>query len=154
MIKKKTTTHWAYGELFKQNFPNIKLDTDKILIDDDIITAGGVSAYMDLCLYLVEKYHSNKTATNLANLLVIDKGRDSQKSYKTFSTIFLYDDEEIKKSIKGMKDNLKEQISNVLLAKRLDISERTFTRRFKKALNTTPKSIEKNINKLYKFKFS
>jgi transcriptional regulator GlxA family with amidase domain len=79
---------------------------------------------MDLCLYLVEKYHSNKTATNLANLLVIDKRRDSQKSYKTFSTIFLFDDEEIKKSIKWMKNNLKEQISNVLLAKRLEISER------------------------------
>jgi len=142
---KNATTHWAYSELFKQKFPNVRLNTDKILIDDGIITAGGVSAYMDLCLYLIEKIHSNKTATNLSNLLLIDKGRDSQKSYKTFSTIFLFDDEDIKKSIKWMKVNLKEQISNALLAKRLNISERTFTRKFKKALNTTPNTYLQNL---------
>ena len=142
---KMATTHWAYSEFFKQNFPKVKLNTDKILIDDGIITAGGVTAYMDLCLYLIEKYHSNKTASNLANLLVIDKGRESQKSYKTFSTIFLFDDEDIKKTVKWMKENVSEQISNALLAKKLNISERTFTRRFKKSLNTTPNNYLQNL---------
>ena len=98
---KKATTHWAYTKLFEDSFPNVKLNSDKILIEDNrIITAGGVSAYMDLCLYLVEKFHSNKTASTLANLLVVDKTRTSQKSYKDFSTIFLFDDEEIKECYK------------------------------------------------------
>lgn len=133
------TTHWAYSELFKQNFPKVKLNTDKILIDEGrIITAGGVTAYMDLCLYIVENFHSNITASNLANLLLIDKARDSQKSYKTFSTIFLFDDEEIKQIVNWMKKNIKNQISNELLAEKLGLNVRTFSRRFKKALNTTP----------------
>lgn len=143
---KSATTHWAYSEIFKQNFPKVNLDTDKILIEDEnIITAGGFTSYMDLCLYLVEKYHSNTTATNLANLLVVDKVRKSQKSYKTFSTIFLFDDEDIKRIITWMQKNIQKQISNAILAKKLNISERTFSRRFKKALNTTPNKYLQNL---------
>ncbi len=81
---KKATTHWAYSDLFKKSFPKVDLDTDKILIDEgSIITAGGVTAYTDLCLYLIEKFHSNKTATSIANLFVVDK-----KGIKTFQPFF------------------------------------------------------------------
>ena len=136
---KKATTHWAYEDMFKHEFPNIHLDINKILIDEgDIITAGGVNAYMDLCLYIIEKFHSNRTATQLANLMLIDRGRVSQKSYKTFSTIFLYDDHEIKKTVQWMKDNLNESISIKDLANQINTTEKTFTRRFKKALNISP----------------
>lgn len=136
---KKATTHWAYEDIFKKEFPNIDLDVNKLLIEEkNIITAGGINAYLDLCLYIIEKFHSNRTATQLANLMVIDRGRVSQKSYKTFSTIFLYDDVEIKKIIEWMKENLNEQISVDLLAKKINLTQKTFTRRFKKAINTSP----------------
>lgn len=137
--KKSATTHWAYEELFKKEFPNINLDIDKILVDEkNIITAGGINAYMDLCLYLVEKLHSNKTATQLANLMLIDRGRVSQKSYKAFSTIFLFDDEDIKNSIVFMKENLHKQLNVFDIANSINLTEKTFTRRFKKALNSSP----------------
>lgn len=136
---KKATTHWAYEDMFKKEFPHIDLDIDKILIEEkNIITAGGINAYLDLCLYIVEKSHSNRTATQLANLMIIDRGRVSQKSYKTFSTIFLYDDKEIKNIIEWMKENLSEQISVDLLAKKINLTEKTFTRRFKKTINSSP----------------
>ncbi|PRM89463.1 hypothetical protein CJ671_07735, partial [Aliarcobacter cryaerophilus] len=109
---KFATTHWAYEELFKKEYPLVNLDIDKILIDEkNIITVGGVNAYLDLCLYIIEKIHSCKTATQLANLMLIDRGRDSQKSYKAFSTILLFDDEDIKSSISYMKDNIDKQLS-------------------------------------------
>jgi len=136
---KEATTHWIYEDKFKKEFPNIKLDINKILIDQKgIITAGGIHAYLDLCLYIIEKTHSNRTANQLANLMIIDKGRDSQKSYKNFSTIFLYDDKEIKTIVQWMQDNLHEQISVLDLANRLNITEKTFSRRFKKSLNISP----------------
>lgn len=136
---KRATTHWAYEDMFKKEFPNIDLDVNKLLIEEkNIITAGGINAYLDLCLYIIEKFHSNRTATQLANLMIIDRGRVSQKSYKTFSTIFLYDDVEIKKVIEWMKENLGEQITVPRLAKKINLSEKTFTRRFKKAINTSP----------------
>lgn len=137
--KKSATTHWAYEELFKKEYPLVNLDVDKILIDEkNIITVGGVNAYLDLCLYIIEKIHSCKTATQLANLMLIDRGRDSQKSYKAFSTILLFDDEDIKNSILYMKDNLHKQLSILEIADNINLTEKTFYRRFKKALNISP----------------
>lgn len=136
---KKATTHWAYEDMFKKEFPTIQVDINKILIDEgDIITAGGVNAYMDLCLYIIEKRHSNRTATQLANLMLIDRGRVSQRSYKTFSTVFLYDDSDIKRVVEWMKEHLGESISIQDMANQLKLTEKTFTRRFKKALNISP----------------
>lgn len=136
---KFATTHWAYEELFKKEYPLVNLDINKILIDEkNIITVGGVNAYLDLCLYIIEKIHSCKTATQLANLMLIDRGRDSQKSYKAFSTILLFDDEDIKNSILYMKDNLHKQLSILEIASSINLTEKTFYRRFKKALNISP----------------
>lgn len=136
---KFATTHWAYEELFKKEYPLVNLDIDKILIDEkNIITVGGVNAYLDLCLYIIEKIHSCKTATQLANLMLIDRGRDSQKSYKAFSTILLFDDEDIKNSISYMKDNIDKQLSILEIANNINLTEKTFYRRFKKALNISP----------------
>ncbi|AYJ79823.1 hypothetical protein AN286_06535 [Aliarcobacter cryaerophilus ATCC 43158] len=136
---KFATTHWAYEELFKKEYPLVNLDIDKILIDEkNIITVGGVNAYLDLCLYIIEKIHSCKTATQLANLMLIDRGRDSQKSYKAFSTILLFDDEDIKSSISYMKDNIDKQLSILEIANNINLTEKTFYRRFKKALNISP----------------
>jgi transcriptional regulator GlxA family with amidase domain len=107
-----------------------------ILIDEkNIITVGGINAYLDLCLYIIEKFHSCKTATQLANLMLIDRGRGSQKSYKSFSTILLFDDEDIKNSILYMKDNLHKQLSILDLANKLNLTEKTYSRRFKKSIN-------------------
>ncbi|MCV6589330.1 MAG: DJ-1/PfpI family protein [Marinobacterium sp.] len=37
------TTHWALVERFRSEYPGVKLDVDKLIIDDgDIITAGGL----------------------------------------------------------------------------------------------------------------
>ena len=136
---KRATTHWAYEKLFEYSFPKVKLQCEKILIDEkSIITTGGVNSYMDLCLYLIEKYASSKTANACANLLLIDKKRDSQNSYKTLSPILLSDDKYIKESISWMRENFTEQITTKLLANKVNMQERTYLRRFKKIVNSTP----------------
>ena len=43
------TTHWSFANAFRDRFPDVRLDTDKIIIDDgDIVTAGGMLAWTDL----------------------------------------------------------------------------------------------------------
>lgn len=143
---KKATTHWAYEILFQEQFPQVYLDVNKILIDEQkFITAGGIKAYVDLCLYIIEKFYGHKNAIQLSNLLVVDIGRESQQLYKTFSTVFLYDDKEIKQVVQWMKEHLHEQISIKDLAHQLHTSEKTFTRRFKKVLNITAVKYLQNL---------
>ncbi len=39
---RSATTHWIYAEALAQQFPAVKVDVDKLIIDDgDIVTAGG-----------------------------------------------------------------------------------------------------------------
>ena len=58
LLKNKTvTTHWALADGFKNIYPDIVLDSQKILINEgDVITAGGVMSWLDLGLEVVAKY--------------------------------------------------------------------------------------------------
>ena len=43
--------HWGYVEDFKQRFPDVDLDVDRIIVEDgDIVTAVGAMAWTDLGL--------------------------------------------------------------------------------------------------------
>jgi transcriptional regulator GlxA family with amidase domain len=96
---KRATTHWQYEEKFKSIFTSIILESDKILVDEGkIITAGGVSAYMDLVLHIIEKFHSKTNALRCANILLVDTGRSSQRCYKELPPTVFIDDREIKES--------------------------------------------------------
>lgn len=143
---KKATTHWIYESLFKETFPNVNLESEKILIDEgNIITAGGMSASVDLTLYLIERYLSKDTANKCANILLVDRGRDSQRSYKDLTNFMLIEDEEIKKLIVWTKKNLSKNIGTKELAKKMKMQERTFLRLFKKTLSTTPTKYLQNL---------
>jgi len=143
---KKATTHWLYENLFKENYPNINLQCEMIIIDEgDIITAGGMSAYVDLALYLVEKFQSREASNFCANLLLVERGRDSQRSYKNLTTTLLIEDESIKKLLSWMKKNLHKTLTTKLLASKVNLKERSFLRLFKKTVQTTPNQYLQNL---------
>ncbi|MEO0363558.1 MAG: DJ-1/PfpI family protein, partial [Pseudomonadota bacterium] len=51
------TTHWALEAEFRKAFPRAHLHPEHLLIDDhDIVTAGGVMAWVDLGLFLVRRW--------------------------------------------------------------------------------------------------
>ena len=143
---KRATTHWLLEDEFKSIFKNVILNSEKILIDEGrIITAGGVTAYIDLALYLIERFNSGSSANRCANLLLVDRGRDSQRCYKDLSINFLVDDEEIKELLEWMKKNLDKELSSKSLSLRLKLQERTFLRRFKKSVRITPNQYLQNL---------
>ena len=136
---KRATTHWLLEEKFKENFPKVVLQSEKILIDEGaLITAGGVTAYIDLALYLIEKSLSLKTANKCASLLLVDRGREYQTCYKDLSSMILVKDKGIKKLLIWMKNNLDKELEIKTLAKRMNMGERSFMRYFKKEVNMTP----------------
>ena len=53
---RRVTTHWAYARYFRQRFPNVNLDEDRIfVIDRSIWTSAGCTACIDLMLAMVEE---------------------------------------------------------------------------------------------------
>lgn len=137
--EKHATSHWIIEQKLRHDYPQIKLDIDKIIVEDEnIITAGGVSAYIDLCLYCVRKFISIDIAYVCANYLGVDAGRTSQQHYKNLSTIAAYNDKDVQSLIEWMNKNYSKAITLKDMANRLSVSERTLIRRFKKTTGELP----------------
>ncbi len=135
---KYATSHWVIEKKLKQDFPKIKLEIDKLIVQDgNIITAGGLSAYIDLCLYVTRKFISKEVSYICANYLGVDAGRVSQKHYKNLS-IIPSEDDDISKVLQYLKKHFKEPISIKDMAQQISVSERTFIRYFKKGTGELP----------------
>jgi transcriptional regulator GlxA family with amidase domain len=136
---KSCSTHWNVAANFRRLFPNIKLLTDKLITaDKGIYTNGGAFSFLNLILFLVEKYFDRQTAIYCSKIFQIDMDRTSQSPFFIFQTQKNHGDEMICEAQNYIEENLSEKISFEELASKLAISRRNFDRRFIKATGNTP----------------
>ena len=136
---KKCTTHWMAAGAFRQMFPDVELLTEKIIIDEHgIYSSGGAYSFVNLVLYLVEKYCGRDVAVFLSKVFEIEIERSSQSPFNIFMGQKDHEDEPIKKAQQYIESNVGQKISVDQLAGLFLISRRNFERRFKKATANTP----------------
>lgn len=136
---KKIATHWQAADKFRQMFPEVELVADKIITDEQgIYSSGGAYSFLNLILYIIEKYCGRDVAVYLSKLMEIDIERDSQSRYSIFTGQKEHEDEPIKKAQEYIESNVSQKISVEQLAGLFLISRRNFERRFKKATANTP----------------
>lgn len=132
------TTHWAYANLFQTRFPRVCLDVDRLLIDDnDIITAGGVMAWTDLGLRLVDRFLGPIVMIETARMLVVDPPGREQRYYSAFSPQLAHGDAAVLKVQHWLQATDAKDIALSKLAEQARLEERTFLRRFQKATGMT-----------------
>lgn len=133
------TTHWDLAADFSDRFPKVRLKPERMLVDGgDVVTAGGVTAYMDLALYLIARFASRKLAAMVSRSLLIDPVRRSQAPYTRHRASRSHGDLEIRSLQDWMEGHFQEPITTALLSHRAGLGERTLARRFKKATGDTP----------------
>lgn len=136
---KVATTHWRSADLFKRLFPSIRLDCDRMLIDNgDVVCSGGSMSYIDLALHLIDKNIGKDIASDCAKLLVFDPVRQKQSPYVTFQAQKSHDDQAILKAQEWIESHFSQDILIDDLAAVVGLGARTFKRRFKQATNETP----------------
>ena len=60
---RKCGTHWMAANEFRKMFPDVNLVTEKIITDEQgIYSSGGAFSYLNLILYLIEKYAGRELA--------------------------------------------------------------------------------------------
>ncbi|HEY4784641.1 MAG TPA: DJ-1/PfpI family protein, partial [Bacteroidales bacterium] len=60
---KYCSTHWLACDQFREQFPKVNLVADKLITEEDgIYTNGGAYSFLNLLLYLVEKYCGREVA--------------------------------------------------------------------------------------------
>jgi transcriptional regulator GlxA family with amidase domain len=132
------TTHWTYEEEFQMRFPEVLVDVDRLLIDDgDIVTAGGVMAWTDLALRLVDRFLGAAVMLDTARAFLIDPPGREQSYYSAFSPRLNHSDASILKVQRWMEESNARTFDLAAFVEQSGLEERTFLRRFQKATGLT-----------------
>lgn len=136
---KSCSTHWSVAEIFRLMFPEVNLKVDKIVTDEHgLYTNGGAYSFLNLMIYLVEKYYDRQTAIYCAKVFQIEIDRDTQSEFVIFTGQKKHRDISILQAQTYIENHISEKISIEQLSAMLNIGRRNFDRRFVKATGNTP----------------
>ncbi len=136
---KKCSIHWNDAQMFRQLFPQVNLVADHVITHEHgLYTSGGAFSFMNLILYLLEKYYGREMAILCSKLFQVDIDRSSQSPYIVFNGQKSHEDQVVLKAQEFLEKNSLTRFSIESLAKKLAISRRNLDRRFFKATGNTP----------------
>ena len=135
---KKCATHWVAASEFRQMFPEVQVVDDRIMTEEDgIYSSGGAYSFLNLIIYIIEKYAGRELAVITAKAFMIDIDRVSQSPFIIFQGQKSHDDEPVKQAQEFIEKNYQERITVDQLASMFALGRRNLERRFKKATANT-----------------
>jgi len=142
---KRATTHWAVSRPFRETYPEVQLEEDRIyVIDGQIWTSAGMTAGIDLALAMLEADLGADTARAVARKLVVYHRRGGGQSQ--FSQLLALDakSDRVQTALAHARAHLAEDLSVEVLADIAHLSPRQFSRVFRAETGQTPaKAIER-----------
>jgi transcriptional regulator GlxA family with amidase domain len=136
---RRATTHWMHTDRLAAQYPQITVDPDVLFVEDRrVITSAGTAAGIDAALHLVRLEHGAAAANVIARRMVIPPQRDGGQAQYIPSPVQERCSDSLAGVTEWMLDNLAEDISIDHMARRALMSSRTFARRFRDDVGTTP----------------
>lgn len=139
---RETTTHWSHVPLFRQEFPDVLLHEDRILVQTGdghrIIACGGASSWQDLSLLLIARYGSGQEAIRISRFFLYQWHRDGQLPYASMAVNVVHADALVLKCQAWLAENYDRQDVVTEVARVSGLPKRTFDRRFKAATGYSP----------------
>jgi transcriptional regulator GlxA family with amidase domain len=136
---KKATTHWNLASKFRDKYKAVILQPDRIIVDNgNIISAAGVTAYLNLGLHIIQRFSGPGLSLFCAKIFLVDAGRKIQTPYQISHFSKNHNDENIGRAQDWLENNYKEKFSLDRLANLVGLTPKTLLRRFKKATGETP----------------
>jgi transcriptional regulator GlxA family with amidase domain len=136
---KNCSTHWAADATFRMMFPKVNLQTDQLITDENgIYTNGGAFSFLNLIIYLIEKYYDRQTAIYCSKIFQIEMDRISQSAFTIFTGQKSHGDEMVQLAQAYIESKPHEKISVEHLSSKFAVGRRNFDRRFIKATGNTP----------------
>jgi transcriptional regulator GlxA family with amidase domain len=134
----EATTTWWLAPLFRQRYPNVRLDEARMLVPSDIgVTAGAAMGHLDLALWLIRQA-SPELAAIVSRYLLADL-RSSQAPF-IIPNHLAQADPLIQRFERWARDRLKQGFSLQDAAEALATSPRTLQRRCEAVLGKSPLS--------------
>lgn len=136
----QATTHWRYTSELSRRYPSVKV-LDNILYTDNgaILTSAGSAAGIDLCLHLVRRDFGPAVASIVAHRLVTQPHRHASQSQHVPGTVTTeYESSRFAPLFDYLHAYPEQPHTSSSMARYVNMSERTFLRRFSAATGTTP----------------
>jgi len=131
------TTHWQYADDFRRVHPHVGLNPDILYADEgQILTSAGISAGVDLCLYLVRLDYGANAAAEVARRMVVAVHRTGGQAQ--YSQRPLPPEGGLGDTLEWAITQMRRPLTVDSLAHHAGMSRRTFVRRFAEQVGTTP----------------
>jgi len=131
---KLATTHWGFVEEFRYRYPQVDLQPEQLITaDGSLFCSGGGMAWLDMALFLIERYCGYDIAMASAKSNVFDISKRSQAAYSSIPGKRYHQDNAILTLQDWLDQNFHQDITIALLAEKTSMTERTLIRRFKQA---------------------
>lgn len=130
---RQCTTHWSMLKQFKKEFRHAKVLDDQLFVKDGAVyTSAGISAGIDLALFILEENHDALFVHKIARELVVYFRRSGQH---TQESVYLNYRNHLHQGIHRLQDWLIEHLSDKStieqLAEVVNMSSRNLTRTFR-----------------------
>jgi transcriptional regulator GlxA family with amidase domain len=134
------TTHWNDVAVLTELCPSAQVEADRLFIQDGkLYTSAGVTAGIDLSLYLLAQDHGPEVALNVAKRLVVFTQRSGgQSQFSPFLTPYVEATSAVAQVQQYVLSHLAEDLSITVLANVASMSARNFSRIFVRDAKATP----------------
>lgn len=141
----QATTHWAYCDSMARRYPNVRVRPGCSLVvtgdDQRLLLAGGGTSWYDLTLFLVARLFGVEEAMRLARLYLIEWHEVGQQPYASLACSRSSEDAVVSHCQRWISTHYTEPApvaALLAIAAEMDLSERSFQRRFVKATGMSP----------------
>ena len=136
---RRATTHWMHAARLAAMYPNTEVDADVLFVEDRrVVTGAGTAAGIDAALHIVRKELGAAAANVIARRMVVPPQRDGGQSQYIESPVRAECADSFAPIAEWMLENLSADLTVEALARRALMSSRTFARRFRADMGTTP----------------
>lgn len=141
---RRVTTHWLYARELQKQFPEARVEEDRIfIIDGPIWTSAGMSAGIDLALGMIEKDFGAELARTVAQKLVVYHRRAGGQSQHSALLELDAKSDRIQGALAYARQNLSAPLTVEELAAAAHLSPRQFSRAFRAETGQSPaKAVE------------
>jgi len=134
------TTHWASADDLEELYPRLRVDRKVLYIDNDtVLTSAGVTAGIDLCLYLVRKDLGAAVANDIARELVAAPHRDGGQAQYIARSLPDPTASTLAETRDWALHRLEEELTIEQLAEHARVSARTLTRMWRQETGVSPR---------------
>lgn len=135
---RRATTHWNHAATLASRYPRVQVDADPLFIDEgQVLTSAGVSAGIDLCLYLIQHDLGSAEAHRIARRMVAAPQRAGGQAQFIERPLHT-ETGDLTATRAWMLEHLDAQLSIAAMAAHAHYSERTFARRFRSETGVSP----------------